>query len=95
MALKKFQPKITIVKFNPEGDGVTGMYIGDRLHYSGDEYHNDIGSRIDGILDGMRMFAELEVEEKYVLADDGGSDVCYCPPTLSDVNKNFKVSNDY
>lgn len=45
--------KIDIVKINPEGDGVTALYINDALWTYGDYYHDKIDDWIQGFLEGL------------------------------------------
>lgn len=54
--------KIDIVKFNPEGDGVTAVYIDGKLHTHGDYYHDKIDNWVEGFIDGLK-FAEVSFDE--------------------------------
>lgn len=53
---KKF--KIDIVYFNPEGDGVTAIYIDGELYKWGDYYHDKIDDWCRGFLDAL-IFADI------------------------------------
>jgi hypothetical protein len=44
---------IQIVKFNPQGDGSTAIYINGKLKKSGDYYHDKIDDWISGWLSGL------------------------------------------
>jgi len=44
---------IDIVKFNPEGDGVTAIYIYGVLFTYGDYYHDKIDDWVQGFIDGL------------------------------------------
>lgn len=90
--------KLTRVAFNPEGDGITALYMGDRLHMSGDYYHDKIDDKIEGFLNGVKLFdPTIEVDHLYVTAEDN-EDIelmSYALPTLKNVHSNFKVTRDY
>lgn len=51
----------TIITFE-YGEPVTALYIDGLLHLEGDEYHNDISSRIEGFIEGC-IYAGLEFEK--------------------------------
>lgn len=51
-----------IVRFNPEGDGVTALYMNDKLYTHGDYYHNKIDTWIDGFIDGIKLNNEVVIE---------------------------------
>lgn len=77
--------KIQIVKFNPEGDDVTAMYINDALWTYGDYYHDKIDNWIQGFLEGLDYAtAEYKLERWEIPGDtDISRDVCEwgaCPP---------------
>lgn len=84
--------KLDIVKFNPEGDGVTAMYINGDLHTSGDYYHNNIDAWTQGFCEGLDYAtAEYNLERWEIPGDtDISKDVCelgYCPPrAFSELN---------
>lgn len=50
--------EVTIVTFNPDGDYIKGLYIDGILEFSGDEYHDDIGGKIEGFLYALKWFSE-------------------------------------
>jgi hypothetical protein len=54
--------QVTVVKFNPEGDGVTALYIDGKKHTHGDFYHDKIDDWIAGFIEGLK-FAEVNFEE--------------------------------
>lgn len=70
--------KFTVVKFNPEGDGVTALYIDGKLHIHGDYYHNKIDEWIDGFLAGSKHLNwPMQQEAHYVPSDN-------CKPIYED-----------
>lgn len=46
--------QIDIVRINPEGDGVTALYIDGGMHIYGDYYHDKIDNWVEGFLAGLR-----------------------------------------
>lgn len=58
------------VKIAPAVDGVEGLYINGELVEWGDEYHHDIGARIDGWLAAIRHQRILHVYEEWELDDE-------------------------
>jgi len=82
----------TRVHFNWEGDGVLGLYdhFGD-LIASGDEYHDDIGQYVNGLIDGIKYTnVSVEMEDLYVDADDF-EDECYAPDSLAAAKRRFTL----
>lgn len=67
--------KITIVKINPEGDGVTAMYINGEQFTSGDYYHNKIDTWIQGFLEGLDYATAEYTLEKLYVTDETSSEV--------------------
>lgn len=55
--------KIVVVSFNPEGDGVTAMYVDGRRYTYGDYYHNKIDDWIKGFVGALEYLAtQMTVE---------------------------------
>ena len=60
------------VEFSNDSESVYALYIDGILEFYGDEYHNDINSKIDGFIDGLKWVKEnylypllVEVELTY------------------------------
>ena len=70
--------EIDIVSINPEGDGVTALYIDGDLHTHGNEYHDKIDVWISGFLDGLK-YAEVDfLKENWEVSGDTklGRQIC-------------------
>ncbi len=51
--MKAGKAKVNVVSFNPEGDGVTALYINGKYHSHGDYYHDKIDHWINGFIAGL------------------------------------------
>ena len=45
---------IRIIRWNPDGDGITGLYIDGKCKMWGDYYHDHIDDKIEGFIDGLQ-----------------------------------------
>ena len=45
--------EIDVVHINPEGDGVTALYVDGALYKYGDYYHDKIDFWVEGFIDGV------------------------------------------
>ena len=86
---------VTVVDFTGGGDGVTAVYIDGYLEFYGDEYHDDISSKVDGFILGLEWIKKnyiypLVVErEEYTVTDenlieDVSANADYPPKNLSE-----------
>lgn len=57
--------KVTIVDFTGEGDGFYALYIDDKLHRYGDNYHDKIQCWIKAFIEGLK-YAGIEVSQSDV-----------------------------
>jgi hypothetical protein len=82
---------LKIVSINPEGDGVTCLYINNMLHMYGDYYHNKIDDWIAGFVAGLNFDRpstdNIEPENWYVLGEsyedpDQLEDLMLNPPSV-------------
>ena len=86
----------TVVHYGWEGDGITALYDSEgKLHLVGDEYHDQIGTYIEGFLEGTRYAGETMVRiDKYVNQDN--FDVVYgegACDSLDELYSKYKVWN--
>lgn len=49
---------VTVVKFNPDGDGVTALYLHGKLFKYGDYYHDKIDEWIEGFISGLEYISK-------------------------------------
>lgn len=68
--LPSVEMSLTVVKFDPDGDGVTALYIGDNLNTYGDYYHDKVDDWVEGFLEGVRYCWTGVVVERYDVAVD-------------------------
>jgi hypothetical protein len=61
---------IDIVYINPEGDGVTAVYIDGDLHTYGDYYHDKIDDWVRGFIDGLRYASVRFTKRGWELCGD-------------------------
>lgn len=80
---------LRIIRWNPDGDGITGLYIDGKCQMWGDYYHNHISDRLEGFIEGLQ---HAGVEHTVVsgsipqeLSDDEWIEVTEAPDTLADV----------
>ena len=70
--------KATIVNFVAEsgGDYYQALYLDGKLVMEGDEYHDNIGSKVEGYLEGLKA-SGTEIEEVYGRHSEKWGDLNY------------------
>jgi hypothetical protein len=61
---------IDIVYFDPDGDGVTAIYVNNQLNFFGGEYHEKISVFVAGFLNGLALVDAGAIVCRYSLGDD-------------------------
>lgn len=74
----------TVAHLNWEGDGIIAVYRSNQNILEGDQYHDDIGAKIDGFFLGLNE-AEFDHEREDIYVSGNYFDDCYAPETLAGV----------
>lgn len=69
--------KLTKITLNPSGDGYYILFVDGVIFSKGDDYHNKMNDRIDGILDFLR-FLKMEFSFEHIKLDVKNENKSHC-----------------